>query len=249
MKFLNILALLTLITVPHVNATENEKYLFILSGQSNMHGLQPEISFTPAVEAEFGKDNVIIVLDAESSQPIRRWYKKWKPKEGNEPKASGDLYERLLTKVNKAIKGKEIQTVTFVWMQGEQDANERHGEVYADSLMGLLEQLANDLGRNDINFVIGRISDFDLENKQYPHWTLVRKAQIEVAEAYHHGAWVNTDDLNDGKSRTDKEIKNDLHYSEKGYIALGQRFAEKSIYLINKNAQQRTVGDEVIRAP
>lgn len=249
MKYLIALALLTLITVSHVNATEQGKYLFILSGQSNMDGLQPEISFTPAVESEFGKDNVIVVLDAESSQPIRRWYKKWKPKDGNEPKATGDLYDRLLTKVSMAIKGKEVQAVTFIWMQGEQDANEQHGEVYAASLKGLLEQFSNDLERNDINFVIGRISDFDLENKQYPHWTLVRKAQVEVAEADPYGAWVDTDDLNDGKSRTGKEITNDLHYSAEGYITLGRRFAEKAIYLINKNAQQRTGGDEVDCAP
>ena len=243
MKYLNVIALLTLVTVSHVNATDQGKHLFILSGQSNMKGLQPERSFTPAVEYELGKDNVIVIIDAESAQPIRRWYKKWKPKEGNEPKATGSLYDRLLTKVNKAIKDKKVQTVTFVWMQGEEDAREQHGEVYAASLKGLLAQLGNDLGRNDINFIIGRISDFDLEDKQYPHWTLVRKAQVEVAEYYPQGAWVDTDDLNDGLSRKGKEIKNDLHYSAEGYITLGQRFAEKSIDLIHKNAQQGAEGD------
>ena len=29
--------------------------VFILSGQSNMAGLKPEISFTPTVEKEYGK--------------------------------------------------------------------------------------------------------------------------------------------------------------------------------------------------
>ncbi len=245
MKYLKALVLLTLVTVSHVNATEQGKHLFILSGQSNMEGLQPEISFTPIVESELGKDNVIVILDADSSQSIRHWYKKWKPKEGNEPKATGDLYDRLLTKVSAEIKGTKVQTVTFVWMQGEQDALEQHGEVYAASLKGLLNQLGNDLGRNDVNFVIGRISDFDLENKQYPHWTLVRKAQVEVAEADPHGAWVDTDDLNDGKDREGKEIKNGLHYSAEGYKTLGKRFAQESIKLIKMNTHQ---GDEANRA-
>jgi Carbohydrate esterase, sialic acid-specific acetylesterase len=220
MKCLDILVLLILITVSPVTAAEHGKNLFILSGQSNMEGLQPEISFTPAVESEFGKDNVIVVLDAESSQPIRRWYKNWKPKDGNEPKATGDLYDRLLTKVREAVKGKKIQTVTFVWMQGENDALEHYGEEYAASLKGLINQLRHDFGRKDVNFVIGRISDFDVENKQYPDWTLVRKAQVEVAEADPHGAWVDTDDLNDGKDREGKEIKNGLHYSAAGYKTL-----------------------------
>ncbi len=237
MKCLYLLALFTLVTMSSVNADEQGKHLFILSGQSNMKGLQPEISFTPAVESELGKDNVIVVLDAESAQPIRRWYKNWKPKEGNDPKVTGDLYDRLMKKVSAATKGKKLQTVTFVWMQGEEDARQQHGEVYAVSLKGVLDQLSNDLGRNDINFVIGRISDFDLENEKYFHWTLVRKAQIEVAEADPHGAWVNTDDLNDGKSRRGKEVKNDLHYSAEGYITLGKRFAEESVALIKKNAQ------------
>jgi arylsulfatase A-like enzyme len=44
-------------------SAEQKKHLFILSGQSNMAGLNPEISFTPAVETAFGKDNVIVVKD------------------------------------------------------------------------------------------------------------------------------------------------------------------------------------------
>ena len=249
LKCLNILILLTLVTVAHVIATEPGKHLFILSGQSNMEGLQPEISFTPTVESELGKDNVIVILEAESSQPIRSWYKKWKPTEGNEPKATGDLYERLLTRVNEAIKGMKVQTVTFIWMQGEQDALEEHGEVYAASLKGLIGQLRNDLGRSDVSFVIGRISDFDLKNRRYPHWTLVRKAQVEVAEADPHGAWVDTDDLNDGKNREGKEIKNGLHYSAEGYKTLGKRFAQKSIELIRMNTQQGADNNKTNRAP
>ncbi len=247
MKCVNLLALLTLVTMSNVNAAEQGKHLFILSGQSNMEGLQPEISFIPVVESELGKDNVIVVLDAESAQPIRRWYKNWKPKESDESKVIGDLYDRLLKKVSAAIKGKKVQTVTFVWMQGEEDARKQHGEVYAISLKGLLDQLGNDLGRNDINFVIGRISDFDLENEGYLHWTLVRKAQVEVAEADPHGAWVDTDDLNDGKNRKGKKIKNDLHYSAEGYKTLGKRFAEKSLALIKKSTQQEVEDDEVNR--
>ena len=211
---------------------EEGKHLFILSGQSNMAGLDPNESFTPAVEAEFGKSNVIVVKDALGGQPIRRWYKKWKPAKGESPEATGDLYDRLMTRVTAVIKGQRLKTVTFLWMQGERDAREKHGEVYARSLQGLLDQLAGDLGRSDINFVIGRLSDFDMENKRYPHWTYIRKIQVEFAEASPRGAWVDTDDLNDGKNRKGKEIKNDLHYSAEGYKEFGRRFADKAIGLI-----------------
>jgi len=226
MKYLYIAVLAALISASSVNAAGAKKHLFILSGQSNMAGLKPEISFTPTVETAFGKDKVIVIKDAKSGQPIRRWYKKWKSAKGDTPAKVGDLYTQLIGKVKAAIKDQSIQSVTFVWMQGERDAREKHGEVYAASFKGLVEQLSEDLNRKDINFVIGRISDFDMNNKRYPHWTMVRKAQVEVAEAAERGAWVDTDDLNGSK--------NGLHYNATGYKILGTRFAEKSIALINK---------------
>jgi len=193
------------------------KHLFILSGQSNMYHLDPDISFTPTVAEEFGEDNVIVVKDAQGGRPIRQWYKQWKSIEGDQPEKTGELYDRLMKKVGKAIKGENIKTVTFVWMQGERDAKKEWGEVYKSSLKGLFNQLRKDLGRDDINFVIGRLSDFDMDNSKYPHWTMVRQAQVEVANSEPLAAWVNTDDLNDGKNLKGEIVKNDLHYSEKGY--------------------------------
>lgn len=213
-----------------------DKHLFILSGQSNMAGMDPNTSFTPALEAAFGKDNISVVKDAQGGQPIRRWFKNWKPAEGEGPEVTGDLYVRLMEKVDTASLGKKFTTVTFVWMQGERDAREKHGQVYAASLKGLKEQLAKDLGRKDINFVIGRLSDFDMDNAKYPHWTMVRQVQVEVAEADPRGAWVDTDDLNDGINKKGVEVVNDLHYSVEGYKKLGERFAEKAIELIKMRA-------------
>ncbi|WPJ96318.1 sialate O-acetylesterase [Coraliomargarita algicola] len=122
--------------------------------------------------------------------------------------------------------------MTFVWMQGERDAKEAHGDVYAQSLRGLLQQLANDLGRQDIHVVIGRLSDYDLTNEKFPHWTMVREALIEVAESVAHGTWVDTDDLNDGVNQDGQIIENDLHYSVEGYEVFGRRLAEAAIRLI-----------------
>ena len=208
--------------------------LFILSGQSNMAGMKPEESFTPAVEKAFGKDQVLVVKDAHGGQPIRRWYKDWKAADGTRPDKTGDLYDRLMQKVKKEMNNanQSIKTVTFVWMQGERDANERHGEIYGASLKGLFEQLANDLGRDDLNFVVGRLSDFDMSNQRYPHWTMVRKQQVMLAEKNPNCVWVDTDDLNDGKNRRGATIKNDLHYSADGYVKLGQRFADQAVRLI-----------------
>ena len=210
-------------------------HLFILSGQSNMAGLRPEESFIPDVEEAFGKDHVLVVKDALGGQPIRRWHIDWKAVDGSRPESTGDLYQRLIEKVQAVIVGKEIQTVTFIWMQGERDAKEEHGDVYKKSLEGLLKQLSSDLKRDDINVVIGRLSDFDMEDKKYHHWTLIREQQAAFVQDGPRRILVDTDDLNDGVNRRGKEISDDLHYSAPGYVELGRRFAKEAIQLIQSS--------------
>ncbi len=209
-------------------------HLFILSGQSNMEQLNPEDSFIPAVQAEFGAENVVVVKDAWGGQPIRRWYKNWKLAEGSEPVAIGDLYDHMMAKVDSVVAGRSFSTVTFVWMQGERDARESNGAVYAESLLGVMDQLKQDLGRDDIHLVIGRLSDFGMDNDQYPHWTMIRDVLVQTAESYPKGAWIDTDDLNDGLNQQGLEIENDLHMSVNGYLLMGQRFADASINLIKE---------------
>ncbi len=207
---------------------QQAKHLFILSGQSNMVRLHVEESFQPILEENFVAQNIIIVKDAMGSQPIRNWYV---VKETNE---KPDLYEKLIKKVDTAIKSETLASITFIWMQGERDAREALGDSYEANLMGLYNQLCKDLQAKDINFIIGRLSDFDMTNNIYSHWTKIRDVQEKVANSNPRFEWVNTDDLNDGFNRDGKAIANDLHLSAEGYVTLGQRFAEDAIKLIEK---------------
>lgn len=140
-----------------------------------------------------------------------------------------------MKKVYPEIKNKKIGTITFIWMQGERDARKDRGDVYERSLLGLYTQLCSDLGRNDVNFIIGRLSDFGISNKSHPHWTMIRDIQVKVAESNPRFGWINTDDLNDGLDRKGKEIQNDIHMSAEGYVIMGERFAKKAIQLIEAN--------------
>lgn len=221
-----------LAAISNSQPAQSGKHLFILSGQSNMAGLNPAESFTPMVEKEFGSQNVIVVKDAVGGQPIRRWYKNWQAPPGRSQTAQPDLYDSLMNKIYPAIKNVKLESVTFIWMQGERDAREQLGDVYKKSLTGLYNQLSNDLKRHDVNFIIGRLSDFDMGNNKYPHWTLIRDIQVKVAESNPRFEWINTDDLNDGINRKGKKISNDLHMSANGYVIMGERFAKKAIDII-----------------
>lgn len=219
------LALLLLVASP-LSAEEPKKVrLFILSGQSNMVGLDPNVSFTPAVKAAFPNDEVIVVKSASSGQPIRRWFKEWKAPEGatinQAGRKNGELYNTLMTAVRKGIGDKKPDSVSFVWMQGERDAKENLSAVYLDSLRGLVKQLQTDLNRKDITVLIGRLSDCDTTSE---HWKTVREKQVEFGEKEPLSAWVDTDDLNGPQ--------NGLHYNKDGYAELGRRFAAKTIDLL-----------------
>jgi hypothetical protein len=214
---------------------KKEKHLFILSGQSNMVRMNPQLSFIPALEAEFGKEKIIVVKDAMGSQPISRWYKNWKSPNGNSPENRGDLYDVLLHKVKDSIKNEQLASVTFIWMQGERDARMQFASVYEESLLGMYQQLSTDLKRDDINFIIGRLSDFDMENKKWPHWTRIRDIQEKGGNSNPNFVWINTDDLNTGIDNNGKDVTNDLHLTKEGYKILGERFGEKAIELIQKN--------------
>lgn len=210
-----------------------DQHLFILSGQSNMVGLKPEESFKPLLEASYGKGKVLVVKDAMGSQPIRRWVKQQDVDSAGQNQ--GDLYDSLMTKVWKVTTMDRIKTVTFVWMQGERDARESLAEKYEKSLLELYQKLSEDLKRTDVNFIIGRLNDFDMENKTYPHWTKIREIQQKTGASNDRFAWVNTDDLNDGFDRNGNAIHNDLHMSKDGYTILGERFAKEAIKLINNH--------------
>ena len=203
-----------------------------------MHRLDPAETFTPVLEKAFGKENIVVVKDAKGGEPIRRWYKNWQPATGDEPGADGFLYDQLMGKVQLGMKNMTFHSITFLWMQGERDARESHGEVYAASLQGLFDQLAADLRRDDINFVVGRLSDFDMPNDRYPHWTMVRDAQEEVVASCDRCLLIDTDDLNDGLNEAGNEVNNDLHYSVEGYEIMGERFAEAAIRLIGEAGER-----------
>ncbi len=229
--------ILFILTLSFISSAQTqEKHLFILAGQSNMYKLDTKVFFAPIVEEAFGKDNVTMVKSAKRGAPIRAWYKEYKfpeNKERPEKSPNGFLYDQLQASLIKATDGKTFDTVTFIWMQGETDAGQELTEVYRDSFNGLINHIKTDLKIDAMNIVIGRLSDYGLDNKdKSDSWKNMRDILVKIAEDAPNGAWVDTDDLNDVTK--DGQTKNDLHYSKEGYETLGKRFAEKAIALIKK---------------
>lgn len=233
---------------------EPSKYLFILSGQSNMQGMDQKLSFEPRVIEEYGKDNILIVKEAIGGRPIRMWVHDWTPAPGwkvdpdipnTMPPAkdeNGTLYDSMMQKIADATQGEKPKAIAFCWMQGERDARERHSAVYERSLKQLFAQLKSDFPDTPIVFMIGKLNDFGKGNKEafYPEWEEVCRAQEKVAKDTPRCTIFSTDDLNTGDSPPHWKTKqiskrvDDLHMSAEGYKILGNRFAEESIRLLNE---------------
>jgi len=240
----NVILILTGITLAAASLSaaardsETGKHLFILSGQSNMR--EPLIgTFARTVKKALGEDKVILASFGQPSASIMGWYRKWTHPDGvKNPEYIGQLYDKLMTTVQKSIKGQKIESVTFVWMQGEADAQAGWGSFYEESFRGVLDQLKTDLGIPEINFVIGRINDFWLPERGIVDGDKVRAIQVKMAESISHGAWVNTDDLNTGVNPWGTYEMDGGHFPNPGYRVLGKRFAREACKLVQPEAKQ-----------
>jgi len=238
--FLSCAVILLLATA--VRAAEKPVHLFILSGQSNMAGMDPKLGFVPEAQKLFPDSEVVYYKVARGGQPIRLWVSQWDEiakghgidaaakRAGDKNKATA-YYEPIL-KQYRALLAKHPQpaSVTFCWMQGERDAREKLDAAYADALKQLVANLRRDLDQPNLNVVIGRLSDHGKPGDA--SWQAVRKAQVAVAQSDPRGAWVDCDDLND-KPTAAGATQNDLHYTKDGYELLGRRYARQAKALID----------------
>ncbi len=222
-------------------AADKPAHLFILSGQSNMAGMNPKSGFEPEAAKLFPDADVAYIKVAFGGQPIRLWVAEWDEiatKHGLDPakvrekdKAKGTLYYQPILDQFAALLKKHPNpaSVTFCWMQGERDAREGLHPAYADALQQLIANLRRDLKQPNMNFVIGRLSDHGKPTDA--NWQAVRKAQVDLSKADSRGAWVDCDDLNNKEKNG--TMTDDLHYTKEGYELLGRRYVRQAKALMS----------------
>ncbi|MCH1421465.1 MAG: sialate O-acetylesterase [Akkermansiaceae bacterium] len=209
------------------------KHLFILSGQSNMTGAVRD-AFSDRVQERFGKKNASVVMRMKSGRGIRFWVADYRQPAGRgisqkAMNSNGQEYKALIEDALTAAKNQSFDSVGFIWMQGESDANNRLSEVYEESFLKLVGQLRKDLKRVDLYYVIGRINDYAKSRPDNVHWKRVRETQIKLGKTPGN-AWIDTDDLNGGNA---DNPDGDIHFPREGALRLGRRFADKAIEMIN----------------
>ena len=155
-----------------LHAADKPAHLFILSGQSNMAGMNPKLGFEPEAALLFPNADVAYIKVAVGGQPIRYWVAEWDEiakKHGIDPamaraadKNKGTIYyQPILDQFAELLKKyPHPASVSFCWMQGERDAKTNLDAAYGDALKQLIANLRRDLKLPNMNFVVGRLSDF-----------------------------------------------------------------------------------------
>ena len=236
----NAIALTLLLAASTGFAEDKPVHLFILSGQSNMQGMDPETGFMPEAKKLFGDEEVVYIKVAKGGQPICRWLEEWVAIAKEKGLGERDIkrihkdgkvefYQPILDRYKEMLKmHPEFASVTFCWMQGERDASGGADAAYKEALKLLITKLRRDLERPDMNIVIGRLSDAGQKKES---WGAMRKIQMEIVNEDPSGAWVDVDDLND--KEVNGKIVNAVHYNRPdGYITLGRRFARQGHALV-----------------
>ena len=73
----SLITLFSCVVLLSASAQAGDRHLFILSGQSNMAGLNPQAAFLPELKKLLPDDDIQHVKFARGGQPIRKWVANW----------------------------------------------------------------------------------------------------------------------------------------------------------------------------
>ncbi len=176
----------------------------------------PEVTFGQIMTKELGEPIGIIKLSVGGTNLAVEW------NPDNQKLLS--LYSKLVKIVKEAQKSRPIVICGMLWMQGERDSKfEDMAKDYQKNLPHLIESARKDFGVKDMPFACGRVNS----NKDFVD--LVRKAQESCDLPGYK--MVDCDDL--------AKISDHLHYSSKGQMELGKKFAAAMLELMKADKSQK----------
>jgi len=173
-------------------------------------GFGPEMGLASALLKRQGNRLLAIVKVAYSGTSVVDW----------DTKTKGSCYQALVSETKLAIakakeKGITLHIRALIWVQGESDANKYHYAKYKERLGKIIGALRKDLGAPKIIALLGLNTKFQHDKVYVPK---IVKAQKALAETSPYIEYVDD---------TGCEVVNRCHFSSKGMLEYGSRFAEQ----------------------
>ncbi len=174
-----------------------------------VHG--PEVGFARQLYARGLRNLAIIKVSDNIAHEERTWL--WSPGE-RYYRSWKKFADRRLAELEKM--GHTYEVCGFVWHQGIDEGfhRERSAE-YEKNLTRLIAQLREAYGCPKAPFILARSVKSKATNRAYME--RVRQAQVHVAEADPHAAWINVDDQPNIVTH---------HFPASAQLVLGKRFAD-----------------------
>ena len=196
----------------------------------------PEIGFAHALSKALPGKHIGLVKSAAGGTSMDKWA------------PGGKLYTRLMTAFKEARKNApNAKLAAMLWHQGESDSDTKDvAEAYHGKMVKLIASVRNDTMEPKLLFILGQINPAKsyCGRPRFLHADIVKKAQAELKVP--NTVMIKTDDcemnpyhagLNCPKEAQIPKNEDNIHYSGKGQIKMGRRFA--NAYLTNnKNVSQ-----------
>ena len=208
---------------------------------NNTESFGPEISFGHAMVKAFPGDDIRLIKYGSNGKAL---YNDFKPYAGRNYIEMMDTFKAALTHLNDA--GIEYEISGMLWMQGESDAYESQASAYEANLVNFIEVMRKEFNTPDMPFIIARVLDHfgGIEPPKIGEQTdptqasIVRAAQVRVAENTPFVSWFDTDDY----EVVDPD-SNPGHYGTQGVLDMGKDFASAILKETATQAEERLAHD------
>ena len=173
----------------------------------DMQRLNPGYGFAKAMRIANPEVSVGLVVNAKGGSKIEEWEK------------GTHFYDEALKRVSEARKTGVLKGI--LWHQGE--GNSREPETYLEKLKGLIADLSEDLGQEDLPFVAGQVF-YHPETK--PHTKEINKEIARLPEVVPNTGYVSSEGLT---------TFDNTHFDVPSTLVLGERYAKEMMKLQGEN--------------
>lgn len=194
-----------------------------LDGSSNA-GVGPGLSFAQALAAHEPDVMIGLIPCAVGGSKVAQWQKGGKR----------SLYDEALHRAKLALEqgppGK-TRICGALWLQGESDTKENLYTKYPTEFLKVVDTLRADLGLPELPFIACTIGSFIEGKGPYPHVKEINAILLDLPNQRPRTACVDARDLTGN-------IGDNLHYNTESQTAIGPRYAEKYLALINSRGKK-----------
>lgn len=192
--------------------------------RSGNAGVGPGLSFAQALAAREPDVMIGLIPCAAGGSKVGQWQKG----------VQRSLYDEALRRAKLALEqgppGK-TRLCGALWLQGESDTKENLYSSYQTNFLKVVDTLRADLNLPELPFIACTIGSFIEGKAAYPHVKEINAILLDLPKQRPQTACVDARDLTGS-------IGDNLHYNTGSQVAIGPRYAEKYLSLINAKGMQ-----------